>query len=183
MNLTQLQPKNLSMHNLCQEKQLPLCTKNLLGLGLQFCTAPPIPFPNIRDTLKKLAYKIRTKHYLNTTDRNDTNKYIPQLYKKIKGWNPPPATLPTENQLNKFENEIKKAIQTNTLKHQIFFNLTASQLHTLKELKTVKYIILQPSDKNLGPAILDYEDYIKHILEEHLLTPSYQQLSHTEATQ
>jgi len=51
-NLFQLQPKNLSMHNLCQEIQLPIGTKNLLGLGLKFCTAPPIPAPNIKDTLK-----------------------------------------------------------------------------------------------------------------------------------
>ena len=64
-NLIRLQPKNLSMHNLCKEKQLPLGTKNLLGLGLKFCTAPTIPSPNIRETLQKLAYKIRTNIILN----------------------------------------------------------------------------------------------------------------------
>jgi len=171
------------MHNLCKEKQLPLGTKNLLGLGLKFCTAPTIPSPNIRETLQKLAYKIRTKHYLESTDRNEINEYIPQLYKKIKGWNPPPATLQTEHQLNNFQNNIRKAIQNNTLKYQKFFNLTESQHITLKELKNSTDIIILPSDKNLGLAILDYKSYITQILNEHLLTPSYQQLSPTEAKQ
>jgi len=96
-----------------------------------------------------LAYKIRAKHYLDTTDQNDTNEYIPQLYKKCV-----------------------------RLK---FFNLTSTQLHTLKELKDSKDFIIQPSDKNLGPTILNYKNYVKQILEEHLLIPSYQRLSHTEA--
>jgi len=68
-NLVSLQPKNLAMHNLCQGTQPPLGTKNLLGLGLKFCLAPPNPIPNIKDTLLKLAYKIRTKQYLDTNGR------------------------------------------------------------------------------------------------------------------
>jgi len=178
-----LQPKNLSIHILCKENQLPLGTKNLLGLGLKFCTAPTIPSPKIKETLQKLAYKIRTKHYLESTNRNEINEYIPQLYKKIRGWNPPPATAQTEHQLDNFENNIKKAILTNTRKHQKFFNLTESQRTTLKELKNSTDIIILPSDKNLGPAILDYKSYITQILIEHLLTSSYQQLSPTEAKQ
>jgi len=171
------------MHNLCKEKQLPLGTKNIIGLGLKFCTAPTIPTPNIRETLQKLAYKIRTKHYLESTDRNEINEYIPQLYKKIKGWNPPPATLQTEHQISNFENNIRKATLNNTLKHQKFFNLTESQRKTLKELKKSTDIIILPSDKNLGPAILDRKSYITQILNKHILTPSYQQLSPTEAKQ
>jgi len=49
-DLAQLQPKNLSMHNLCQETKPPLGTKNLLGLGLKFRIAPPIPNPSLKDT-------------------------------------------------------------------------------------------------------------------------------------
>jgi hypothetical protein len=39
------------------------------------------------------------------------------------------------------------------------------------------------TDKNLGPAVMNREDYIEICLKEHLLTPTYQNLSQTEATQ
>jgi len=169
------------MHNLCQEIQPPIGTKNLLGLGLKFCTAPPIPTPNIKDTLKKLAYRIRTKHFLDTNVRHNNSEYIPQLYIKIKGWNPPPAPLIIENQITNFEKIIKTAIQTNADKRRKFFNLTSSQLHTLTFLKKSKDFIIQPSDKNLGPTIMNYRNYIECILQEHLLTTNYQQLPNEAA--
>ncbi len=45
-SLYQLQPSNLAVHNLCKTKQPPSGTKNLLGLGLKFCTVPPKPHPS-----------------------------------------------------------------------------------------------------------------------------------------
>jgi len=47
-DLNLLQPKNLAMHYLCQGIQPPLGTKNLLGLGLKFCLAPPNPLQTPR---------------------------------------------------------------------------------------------------------------------------------------
>jgi len=61
-----------------------------------------------------LAYRTRTKHFLDTNDRHDNSEYIPQLYIKIKGWNPPPAPLRTESQITNFVKIIKAAIQTST---------------------------------------------------------------------
>jgi len=58
------QPKNLTTHNLCKGAQLPPGTTNLLGLGQKFCLATSKPTPDIKDTVQKLAYKIRTKFYL-----------------------------------------------------------------------------------------------------------------------
>jgi hypothetical protein len=127
---------------------------------------------------KNLAYRIRTKHNLDTNDWNDMNEYIPQLYIKIKGWNPPPAPSRTENQITNFEKDVIAAIQTHTCKRPKFFILTSSQLHTLTELKNTKDFIIQLSDKNLGPAILNFRNCIKQILQEHLLTTNYQKLSH-----
>jgi hypothetical protein len=60
-------------------------------------------------------------------------------------------------------------------------NLTPLQAKTLKELKENDSIIIKPTDKNLGPALMNREDYIKQILQEHLVSDDYLQLTQTEA--
>jgi len=40
-----------------------------------------------------------------------------------------------------------------------------------------------PTDKNLGPAIMNYESYVQQVLSEHLLTSSYQFLEPNTANQ
>jgi hypothetical protein len=61
-------------------------------------------------------------------------------------------------------------------------NLMLPQLQTMQQLKMNKSFIIKPTDKNLGPAILDPETYVSKILSEHLLTKDYQHLTGTEAT-
>jgi hypothetical protein len=90
------QPKNLTVHNLCKGFQPPLDTEKLLGLGLKYCVAPSKPSVCIKDCIKKLAYRIRTKQYLLTENRQSEREYIPQIYVKLKNWDPPPASLTTE---------------------------------------------------------------------------------------
>jgi hypothetical protein len=175
-SLFQLQPKNLAVHNLCKNSQPPPGTKNLLGLGLKFCTVPPKPSPNLTDTMLKLAYKIRTKHYLLNHNRHPTNDYIPQLYKKLQGWHPPPAPNTTEDKLTTFEKLLKEALHHNSKRKHFFRGLTPQQLKTLKELKNSQDFIILPMDKNLRPAILNRKDYITQVLSEHFLTNSYQNL-------
>jgi len=64
--------------------------------------------------MQKLAYRIRTKFYL---QRNPSTKidYIPQLYIKLKGWDPPPAPISVEDAITLFEKQLKIAIQHNML--------------------------------------------------------------------
>jgi hypothetical protein len=63
--------------------------------------------------MKKLAYKIRTKNYLLTNKHINNDEYIPQIYKKIQGWHPPPTSESTENRIIEFEKIIKEAITKN----------------------------------------------------------------------
>jgi hypothetical protein len=55
----------------------------------------------------KLAYSIRTRHYLKTTDDARDSNNIPQIYLKNKSWNPPPASTVIEHQLTVFEKSLK----------------------------------------------------------------------------
>jgi hypothetical protein len=53
----------------------------------------------------------------------------------------------------------------------------------LKILRQKKDLIIKPTDKNLGPALMDLDSYVKQVLEEHLLTKDYEQLSEATAKQ
>ena len=50
----------------------------------------------------------------------------------------------------------------------------------IKTIKKNKHLIILITDKNLGPAIMERDEYITHILREHLHNPTYTQLSKQE---
>jgi hypothetical protein len=50
-------------------------------------------------------------------------------------------------------------------------------------LRQNKGLIIKPFDKNLGPAVMETSQYIKQVLQEHLLSKDYQELTQQEAIQ
>ncbi len=80
------------------------------------------------------------------------------------------------------DKKIKEASRINNLQTHTFTSLTPNQKITLNELKQSTEFIIMPSDKNLGPAIMNREEYIKQVLTEHLLTPSYLKMNTNLAT-
>jgi predicted DNA-binding protein (UPF0251 family) len=52
----------------------------------------------------------------------------------------------------------------------------------LRQLKNNKAITIKPTDKNLGPAVMDTSEDVNRVLTEHLLTKDYKQLTQSEAT-
>ena len=64
----------------------------------------------------------------------------------------------------------------NKKKKNSTYNLTLPERSILSYLKQHQEFIILPTDKNLGPAILNRKDYIRKVLNEHLLTPAYTQL-------
>jgi len=131
----------------------------------------------------KLAYSIRTQHYLHSANSEKDSCYIPQIYLKNKSWNPPPASTIIEHNLTLFEKSLKKHCDILSKKHQStnLSNLTPLQSNTLRKLRNNEMIIVKPTDKNLGPAIMDKEDYISKVLTEHLSTNDYLRLTKQEA--
>jgi hypothetical protein len=177
------QPNNLVVHNLCHTLQPPHGTINLLGLGLKYCIVPPKATPNIRECMQKLAYKVRTKHYLLTNDRTQQTDYIPQLYIKLKNWFPPPAPLTTEDLMTVLEKNLHEASRINNQQNYNFTSLTPTQKTTLNEFKHSREFIILPTDKNLGPAVMNRDDYMTQVLKEHLLKPTYLKLTPEIASQ
>jgi hypothetical protein len=179
---TYLQPLNLTYHNLCAPHiKLPLGTKQLLGLNLKFCLAANKLPDNIKLTTQKLAYSIRTKYFLLDNNYQGSTEYVKQIYKKNTRWNPPAAPLTVEDKITDFEKSLKTA-QQNLIRrygNRSLSNLTSLQLATLRSLR-LNTDIVKPTDKNLGPALLDISSYIHQVLQEHLLTADYKQLTQTE---
>ncbi len=91
---------------------------------------------------------------------------------KNKYWNPPPAPILIEEKITEFEKKLKLLQQHYKIKTKLrnLHNLTFSYLKTLQVLKPDTSIIIKLTDKNLGPAIMEKETYIKQVLSEHLLT-------------
>jgi molecular chaperone DnaK (HSP70) len=50
----------------------------------------------------------------------------------------------------------------------------------MKILKQNKNVIIKPTEKNLGPAVIDTADYVSQKLKEHLLSNNYRQLTPVE---
>jgi hypothetical protein len=128
-----------------------------------------------------MAYRIQTKQYLVKNNTQPRTEYIPQLYVKLKNWHPPPASLTIENKVTDFEKQIRHAVDSNNNKTQPYTKLTPLQKTTLRDLKHSTEFVIMPTDKNLGPSILNRDAYITQVLQEHLLSTTYQQLSEQTA--
>jgi len=177
------QPSNLTFHNLCKDTKLPIGAKALLGLNLKFCLANNSINQDISKTLRKMAYSIRTKCQLDNMGISDNPNFEKQIYAKNKNWNPGPAPVIIEEKLEEFEKALNEEKRKLILKHsgRNLSNLTSSQRQVLHLLKHNKHLTIKPTDKNLGPAVMETTVYTRQMLSEHLLTKDYKQLSATEA--
>jgi hypothetical protein len=130
-----------------------------------------------------MAYSIRTKYQLQQLGHTKDSHYIKQIYLRNKNWNPEPAPPDIEDKITYFDKTLKT--QQNALvskyKNINLRNLMKPQSLTLTALKENKLFVIKPTDKNLGPAIMDTEQYAIQVLTEQLLTSDYKQLSKEEA--
>jgi hypothetical protein len=177
------QPTNLSFHNLCTKTNIPLGTKQLLGLNLKFCLSSRTLNNDINSTVRRMAYSLRTKFFLNEHNTRSESDYIKQIYVRNPTWNPPPAPARIEDNITKFEKLLKTTHHNLLQKHSKtnLSNLTTIQSKALKSLRQNRQLVVKPTDKNLGPALMELDSYITQVLQEHLLTKDYTQLSQLEA--
>ena len=162
------------------EKTPPPGIDSLLWNGLKYCIERPIPTPKLDTTLHRLTNDIRLKYFWRHHPTDDQD-YNPKLYIK-SDWNPPQASAAIETALKNFHTDI--LFQTTANKRQQIrqHNLLPSSRLLLRSLKTNQDFIILPTDKNLGPAILERDVYKRRCLQDHLLdTSTYTQLSHEDA--
>jgi len=108
------------------------------------------------------------------------DKEMPKLYLPSE-WTPDRDSIPIEfrARVNQFTNALQEAFH----RRKVLSNLTVFQQCTLKKLRESEDFIVFPSDKNLGPVILERTSYIKRVLDDHLLNgDTYCQLTPEAAT-
>ena len=167
-------------HNLCKNQQPIQGIGQLLGLGLKFCIQTKKPSETkLLQGIERFKRDVRLKHYFADSENNPEYKKYKKLHIK-SNWQPKERNLKLENTLTTFENKLIKE-RTRIIRHSYDrTNLTIQQQNMIKTIKKQKHLIILVTDKNLGPAIMERENYIKHILREHLNNPTYTQLTNEE---
>jgi hypothetical protein len=173
-------PTNLSCHNLCTFKQPPKKYSALLGLGFNFCLTPrQTNGPNeIRDASTRFLRDVHTKMFF---AHMDDEPWDPKQLFIRSDWEPDPAEIPREFQarVSHFLRELKSKFRT----RRVESNLTPLQTRLLQAFKNSDDFIVFPSDKNLGPALLERSEYINRALKDHLADPNtYQRLTEADAS-
>lgn len=170
-------PTNVAFHNLLPHRP-SYSFRALLSLGLKFVPTPsrtPCPSKALerhhRDLLVKVFFA--GKPFDNTP--------FDIKYHLQSEWTAPPSKIPAEiyRRLHAFERAFRKTFP----KKRGSTNLLPLQSRTLKYLRTRRAeFVIAPCDKNLGPALLTRDTYVKRTLQDHLLdTSTYQRLSRCDA--
>ena len=181
-------PTHLAFHDFTRSKTAPKNLRSLLGLGLKFIPTPRYSnkWPNLKaSTFDRFKRSLHLRiHFANTT--NDSNltqdeqeaaaeAYNPRMYVKSH-WSPPPWTWPRQldPRLALFDEQLHKLFRRKRGKT----NLLPHQHRALRELQLQRDFLIVPCDKNLGPAIIQTEDYIRMAFRDHLNdTTTYKRLS------
>lgn len=159
LSTTSLVPR--MWHSTIYAQHLPCGLRSLLGLGLSFCPKPTrarLPRTSLprfqRDTYTKMLFA--------------GSSPLPQDSGLCwrSDWSPDPSEIPIEFRVRvtSFSRSLKNTFRSK----KTFSNLSpTTQLATLTWLPNQSDFVIFPCDKNLGPAIMEQERYIKLALTDH----------------
>jgi hypothetical protein len=142
----------------------------------------------MKESIFRFTRSIRLRYWLLTNgdsghepppDATTDPTYIPKLYVPSK-WNPPTIEDGTiEHRMLDFAAHLERT--SNKLSKQPpRFNLTREQHQLMKLLQSDDRFIICQTDKNLGPAVVERDAYIRLTLKDHLSDNTTYQLLSTE---
>lgn len=175
-------PTNLSFHDLTlEDTPKPPNVRSLLGLGLKF-----IPIPS--QTPKRSQLQSMTTTRLDRDMRlrcyfaDQPNSFDGDMRMYVRSnWTPKPWLYPKEvaYRMNILYDHIMKEFKSKRKRTE---NLLPHQMRALKELQSSISLLVVQCDKNLGPALIEYNRYVALVERDHLSdTHSYHRLSKDEA--
>lgn len=173
---------NSACHNLCSSKTPPKYFASLLGLGLKFCPTPT--YTSGHDTIMSATVRFEndflTKVLFNSSRFDPNDDWSPnQLYLRSQNWSPPTELIDPEvvSRCRNFSNILRPWFT----KRRIRRNLSPIQGRLLAHLRNNPDFIIVPSDKNLGPVIMERDEYVHRCFQDHLLKSTYEQLNSAQA--
>ena len=172
-------PINLAFHDLTTTAAPPRNLRSLLGLGHKFCPTPRFSASCVKDIFTRYHHDFYCKIFYAGQDFGAESTYDPKMYIN-SDWTPTDWMIPTSavRRYNNFRSHVvglykKRHVPSNLLRHQLL---------ALKYLQVQKEFLIVQCDKNLGPAILEYDVYVRRALNDHLLkTTTYRQLNNQQA--
>ena len=167
-----------AFHNLCQRSKPPAGIERLLWLGLKFCIQKPVPKPDITKSFERFRRSVRITDVFKDELGGD---YNPKIFLPNEDYDPPECETPQiEEALQRFHNGLLELVNNHIPKRA--HNLSRQTRFLLEKLSKNREFIIVPTDKNLGPAIMERSVYKARCLQDHLLNDkTYRQLSKTEA--
>jgi hypothetical protein len=170
----------MQYHNLCTHLQPPAGIQSLLGFDLKHCVQLKQPDTKVDDILSRIERDIRIRymHRQGLEPRADDDSalsdddyaYDPKIYVRLPDWEPEPCDNTLEKELIAFRKRVYSLVAKN--KPPPRSNLTKRQEEILSSLRRAKQFIILPTDKNLGPAIMERSTYITRCFNDHLLNES-----------
>lgn len=152
----QSRPYNLACHDLTTYIKPPPNIQSLLGLSLKFCPIPKHTHSNYSDSHQRFLRDIYIKDiFANEPPKSSFN---PRLYIRSK-WEPqtqnvaPVTVKRTQDFLSS-----TKVLFTRSRGRQ---NLLTHQKHVLRSLQRQSDLMIIQCDKNLGPAVIERQAYIR----------------------
>jgi hypothetical protein len=137
-------------------------TKSLLGLGLNFCVQPLYSNKPSKVDFARLRRNAFNRMYLAGNDPlPNTKLFVPSQYKT------PDYNVTTEFRVRFNEFERKAALLFQCRRSQP--NLLPTQATILHALRSNAHLHVWKTDKNLGPAVIERDEYIRRALVDHLL--------------
>ena len=174
-------PNNLKVHNICYNPEA--ISKELLdtlGLNLGFGISMPPKKEKTPIDFERLRRSIRVK-FIKFPDYDTKRTYNPKLYIRKENLTLDKAPRKIEKAINNFEEATKKAFQRSQ-KAKHVGNLDKTKIELLRTIRKERKYIIVAADKNLGPCILEIEQYINRCLNDHLdKKETYKELTELEA--
>ena len=156
-------PSNLACHDLTTYIKPPANLKSLLGLGLKFCPIPKQTISNYSSTHKRFLRNIYIKDIFAGNDPNPN--FNPRLYIRSK-WEPQP------NQVSSITKLRTQRFLSSTVplfkRRRGRQNLLPHQQHLLRFMQQQNDLMIITCDKNLGPAVIERQAYIRLVYHDHL---------------
>jgi hypothetical protein len=162
-------PTNMAFHDLTSKATPPNNLRSLLGLSLKFIPNPRynVPWNHYQDTtLPRPVNDLKVKAYMASKFSNEAedddavDEFNPRMYIRT-GWTPPEYLFPFPKELPRrlhaFEAKIKQLVQLQKCRS----NLLPHQRVALDSARNQVDLSVVQCDKNLGPALIERDEYIK----------------------
>jgi len=179
-----LRPTNLAFHDLTTRLSPPRNLRSLLGLGLKFIPNPlyTTRFNQLQAPGNGLAHLERSLRLacFFLAHPPPPSDYNPSMHLP-SSWIPPDKFFPgiLRDRLLNFAIALRTAFRP----RRAIPNLALHHRHALEYLRTQKEFFVVHCDKNLGPAIIEREEYIRLAFRDHLSDRSTYHYLSSEETQ